>query len=179
MQAVSIGGKLMMVPIKLIESVAASFGGGGDEFGAAADGEQQEQAAQSGAEKTRTTADYAGNLRSLAKRRFEGREIDASLWQRLPEPLAEYLQALSLSECEIIAGSKLNTLAAWLSTSKMDTLEGVRSPEDALRSVAVARPALVSGSPAAVNSFQARVSAALAKGRGAEEAPAMGRKLAA
>lgn len=126
-----IAGKLAKVPLTILDRVLSPSGGGMSEEAAAADdAAQQAQAAQRKAEKAISAGEWAGNLRSLARYRAEGREIDPALWDRLPRVFADYVRELSPEECKKLAVQSIRTISDYLE-HRIPRIDGVRTIADA------------------------------------------------
>lgn len=167
MVAVRIGDKITNIPKLVMESIFGSGSQSADEGSAAQQATQQAQAAQESAERTVSAGDYAANLRGLARRRAEHKEIDAILWQRVPGPLADYLRGLSLPECEALAKADLKSIASYLE-GKLERIEGVRTQAevaDAGVGVGPAAPADAAPEPTIDRKadFKARLAASIAE----------------
>ena len=168
-----VAGRLALMPLTVLEKVFSGSGGGDAEEDTAADqAAQQAQQSAEKAERTMTAGDYSANLRSLARYRAEAREIKPVLWERVPEALAGYLKALSLTECEILAKQDLKTVSAYLE-GQIERIDGVRTVEEVVRDLKAARevqaePNSAGFKPttAGVSSLQASINAAVAQARG-------------
>lgn len=165
-----VAGRLALMPFTVLEKVFGGGGGGSPEAEAADQATQQAQQTAQQAEKTMTAGDYSANLRNLARRRAEGREIDPALWQRLPGPLAEYVRSLTLPECESIQKTDLKSISAFLEGRAV--IDGVRTPTEAaedLKKVSLAaKPArdLHPEHAAIAGEFQSSMAATIARARG-------------
>lgn len=171
-KVIEVGGKAVLMVVQLVEHLATppGAGGGSEEGEAVRQAHEQAQESQEAAERVMTAGDYATNLRFLARRRAEGRAIDPTIWERLPEPLADYVRGLSLPECDTVAKQPMGVLVLFLE-GREDRIPGVRTPDEVIKSSAMVpkRPVL-EGTAEGVENFRAQLAASLAKARPAPEA---------
>ena len=170
-------GRVALMPLTVLEKVFGGGGGGSPEAEAADQAAQQARQTAQQAERTMTAGDYSANLRNLARRRAEGREIDPALWQRLPGPLAEYVRSLTLPECEVIQKTELKMIGEFLEGRAV--IDGVRTPTEIAENLekasrgnadisAAAKPArdLHPEHAAISGEFQSSMAATIARARG-------------
>lgn len=173
-----LAGKLVLLPVQVLQRVAGSFGLGGgseaaEEATSAAHAGHEAAATRAAARSTEAAVQRqakASDVRYLARARAERREIAPALWERVPAPVADYLRALTPAECAELARRPLGDVSAFLG-GEAAAIPGVRrlgevraAPPPVAAEAGTRRPKAKAGAdPAAVDAFKASLAGVLGK----------------